>query len=289
MSNANTMETENKITAWLSENDPASFECSVQNQAHVSAPILAASPEHSTNIAASAAAVLGDCNYKDTDAAIKAAINNDRAEALRLFKASPLSGCTTVLDMARIASGYDPNIGMSGANQDNYRKYLGRVLNCPLFHLKLNTCDEYNRKETSWDEAISQIADLFTGVADKDKEKIKQSIKNLTNAVTSNYNTRQGTSIFSVSTLNTDKNNVEAYIYYSNISMCESKSKGSDCKQSTLNIFKTYLDFRSDLWSVYAEKIFDMHYKAVDDWLNDNSSKQGDLKANLCIGGYREI
>lgn len=188
-----------------------------------------------------------------------------------------------------MSSGYKPDVSKDDANQDNYRKYLSKVLECPLFHLKLNTCDQYNRNKSSWDKAIDQISDLFTGVAEEDKEKIKQSIKNLTNAVASNYNTKQGTSIFSVSALNTAHNNVEAYIFHSNISMCESKSKGSDCKQSTLNIFKTYLEFRNDLWPVYAEKILSVHYKAVDDWISDNSTEPGGLKANLCIGGYKEI
>lgn len=285
MSNANTMELENKMTAWLSENNPAAFKC----KANAEVTVQAASPEHSTNVAASTAVVLGGSDYKADDGAIKDALKKDREKAIKLFKESPLSGCTTVLDMARISSGYDPNVSMDGANQDNYRKYLSKVLECPLFHLKLNTCDRYNRNESSWDKAIEQISDLFTGVEENDKEKIKQSIKNLTNAVTSNYNTRQGTSIFSVSALNTAHNNVEAYIFYSNISMCESKSKGSDCKQSALNIFKTYLEFRKDLWPVYAEKIFNVHYEAVDDWITANSTKIGEAKTNLCIGGYKEI
>ncbi len=289
MLGTNTMEIENKLTAWLTENDPILFKNDIQNQAQDNAPILAATPEQSTNIAASSAIVVGDCEYEKTDNEIKSKMDSNRDEAIEIFKKSPLSGCTTILDMARIASGYDPNGGMRGANKDNYKKYLSKVMDCPLFHLKINTCDTFNRNESSWNDAITQIADLFTGVADKDKEKIEQSIKNLTISVTSNYNTKQGTSIFSVSALNTDKNHVEAYIYYSDISMCESKSKGSDCKQSKLNIFKTYFDFRSDLWPVYAEKIFEKHYKAVDDWLDDNSTKQGNVKANLCIGGYKEI
>lgn len=290
MSNVNTKEIENKVSAWLSENDPAAFRYAVQNQARTSAPLLAASPEHSTNIAASTAVVLGKCDYKDTDSAIKKAIDaNNPNEARRIFRESPLQGCTTVLDMARISSGYDPNIDMNGANQDNYRRYLSKVLNCPLFHLKLNTRDEYNRHESSWRDAINEIADMFTGVVEEDKDKIKQSITNLTNAVTSHRNTKQGTSIFSVSALNTAGDNTEAYIYYSDISMCEDKSKGSDCKQTSLNIYKTYLAFRRDLWPIYADQIFDKHYKAVSDWINDNSTPQGEVKSNLCIGGYKKI
>lgn len=289
MLSTNTMEIESKLTAWLTENDPVLFENNIQNQVQVNAPIMAATPEQSTNIAVSSAAVVGDCDYKNIDAAIKSKINNNRPEAMKIFKESPISGCTTILDMARVASGYDPNGGMNRANKENYKEYLKKVLACPLFHLKIDTCDTYNRNEKSWNEAINQIVNLFTGVTTNDREKIEQTIKNLVNAVTSNYNTKQGASIFSVSVLDADENHVEAYIYYSDILMCEDKKKGSDCKQSTLNIFKTYLEFRSDLWPIYAEKIFDKHYKAVDDWLDDNSTKQGDIKANLCIGGYKEV
>ncbi len=289
MLNTNAMEIENKLNAWLADNDPILVTNNIQNRAHISAPIIASTPEQSTNIAASTAVVLGDCNYKEVDSEIKSKMNSNKAEALKAFTASPLSGCTTVLDMARISSGYDPNSDMSGDNKENYKKYLKKIVDCPFFHLRLNICDTYNRNEKSWNDAITQIADLFTGVADKDKDKIIQSIKNLANVVASNRNTRQGTSIFSVSALNTDKNTVEAYIYHSDISMRESKSKGSDCKETSLNIFKIYLDFRNDIWPEYAEKVFEKHYKAVDDWLDDNTTKQGNIESNLCIGGYKKI
>lgn len=81
MSNANTMELENKMTAWLSENNPAAFECKV----NAAVTVRAASPEHSTNVAASTAVVLGGSDYKAGDNAIKEALKNDREKAIKLL------------------------------------------------------------------------------------------------------------------------------------------------------------------------------------------------------------
>lgn len=290
MLGTNTMEIENKLTAWLNENDPLLIKNNVRSQADISESITATSPEQSTNIAVSSAVVVGDNKYWETDSEIKTALDKkNRDEALKIFKANPLSGCTTILDMARITSGYDPNGDITEANKDNYLEYLKKVYSCPLIHLNTNMRETYNRKETSWEDAISQIAELFTGIADSNKDKIKRSIKNLANAAASHSNTAQGTSIFSVSAINTSKNNVEIYIYHSNISLCENKSKGSDCKQTSIDIIKAYCEFRSDMWATYAEMIFNKHYEAVNNWINDNSTQNGDVKTNLCVGGYTKI
>lgn len=289
MLNTNTAEFANQVKVWLNENSPVTSKNNIQSKSLTDESVLVTSPEVSTNKALSSAVVTGNFDYKTADYKMKNAMKNNWEEAIRIFKENPLLGCTTILDMARVSSGYDPNDDMKGTNQDNYNHYLKKVLECPFFHLKMNEKDDYNRNENSWEDAINQIADMFSGVPAADKDKITQSIKNLANAVTSKANTKQGTSIFSVSAIYADDGKIETYIYHSNISMCESKSKGSDCKQTELTIFKTCLELNYELWPVYAEEILERHFKAVGDWIDANSSKQGTVKTKLCIGGYKEI
>ncbi|MGN0612860.1 MAG: hypothetical protein ACI4JB_03090 [Porcipelethomonas sp.] len=293
------------VNVWLSDNAPLMFQkvksekIGMVNSAKIQkvnsikraseAASISVSPEQSTDIASSSALITGSCDYLEIDKKMKAAVDDDPDKAIEQFKKYPILGCTTVLDMARVASGYDPNGDMDAANKAKYQNYVNRILGCPFFHLVMNEHQTFHRQESSWADAIDQISNLFSGVAAKDKDKISQSIKNLANAVSSKSNTRQGTSLFSVSALNSDEHTVEAYIYSSNISMVESKSKGSDSKQTDIDIYKTNLSFDTEMWPYYAKMVFEKHFKLIEDWLNDNTTVPGNEKTNLCIGGYKPI
>ncbi len=289
MFDENNVSQKNLVNVWISENNPLTIEKKKSTKSVSEVKLISVSPEQSTNIASSSALITGECDYVEIDKKMKAAIDEDVDKAIEKFKEYPILGCTTVLDMARVASGYDPNGNMDDANKAKYQDYINRVLKCPFFHLVMNEHQNFNREESSWNDAIEQISNLFSGVADKDKAKISQSIKNLANAVSSKSNTKQGTSLFSVSALNSDEHTVEAYIYSSNISMIESKSKGSDSKQTEVNIYKTNLSFDTEMWRYYAKTVFEKHFKSIEDWLDDNTTKPGDQKTNLCIGGYKSI
>lgn len=278
----------NSITGWLSTNNPQNAPIS-ERRVH-SASIEPVSPEESTNIATSTAVVLGSSDTAAIDKAMKEAIETDREKAIEQFKKYPLLGCTTVLDMARVASGYDPNGDMNDQNtKDKYNDYVKRIQTCPFFHLNMNEKQTLNRSESSWGEAIDQISNLFSGVTSKDKEKIVQAVKNLANAVSSKSNTRQGTSLYSVSAINSDEHTIDVYIYFSDISMIASSKKGSDSKQTEITITKTNLSFDTEMWVFYAEKVYDKHYKSIEDWLDDNITEPGNLKTNLCVGGFKPI
>lgn len=280
------------VNSWLSTNNPKNVPEVIRSKQGSNAvgAVAAVSPDQSTNIATSAAVVLGSSDTSAIDNAMKEAIKTDREKAIEQFKKYPLLGCTTVLDMARVASGYDPNGDMNDQNtKDKYNDYVKRIQTCPFFHLNLNEKQTLNRSETSWNDAINQISNLFTGVASKDKEKISQAVTNLANAVSSKSNTRQGTTLYSVSAINSDEHTIDVYIYFSDISMIASSKKGSDSKQTEINITKTNLSFDTEMWEYYAEKVYDKHYKSIEDWLDDNITKPGNLATNLCIGGIKPI
>lgn len=220
---------------------------------------------------------------------MKSAVSDGYEEAVEEFKKHPLVGCTTVFDMARIVSGYNPNEEVEGENRERYDDYVKRIMKCPFFHLKKNEIEYFHRKDKSWSAAIKEIANLFTGVTEGDRENITQSIINLANAATSNRNTRQGKSLFSVSTLSSDDHMVEVYIFSTSISLIETKKKGSDSKQTDLDISKIDLAFAVDMWPYHAEAVYKKHLELIDDWLDDNNTRPGPEPTNLCIGGYKAL
>lgn len=253
------------------------------------------------NPAVVGAAILGNTVYQQSEKKLKEILKHNNTtdltdeefkNALKEFQNNPLTGCTTVLDMARVASGYDPN-GNANDTQNiaKFNDYLRRVLAAPFFHLTMNEHSEYHREESNWSTAIQEISKLFVGLQGNDKEKIVSSITNLANAVASHENTRQTTNLFTISAINAPDDNsiIEVYLYSSKIEMIENKSKGSDCKQTDIDIRKINLLFNKELWKPYARKVLERHVKLVDDWLDDNTTKQGTRNVNLCIGPYKNV
>lgn len=288
----------NQVQAWCELNDP---------KKHIllrkSNPIGASTSDlFGTELAQPAvvgATILGNTEYQQREAKLKevlknrnpTSLNDDEYQlALSEFQNNPLTGCTSVLDMARVASGYDPNGSATDTqNIAKFNDYLRRVLTAPFFHLTMNEHSEYHREESNWTAAINEISNLFDGVQGEDKSKIVSSITNLANAVASHKDTRQTSNLFTVSAINAPNNNsiIEVYLYSSKIEMIESEYKGSDCKQTDIDIRKINLRFNKEMWKSYARKVLERHVKLVDDWLDDNSTRPGTETVNLCVGPYK--
>lgn len=282
-------EKRNVANAWLTSNDPSAHTRTKTGPEKETIKVAAVSvnPDQQTNVAASSAVVVGPLDYTEIDKQMRTALEEGDDAAVEEFKKHPLLGCTTVLDMARIASGYDPNGDMTAENTAKYQDYVKRVLECPFFHLVMNEHQTLDRQEESWEKAITEISGMFAGIADKDKSKISQAITNLAYAVASKSETQQGISLFSVSAIDSDAHTVEAYIYSSNIQMIHTSSSKSDSKQTKVDIYKTNLSFDVDMWPYYAEMVFKKHVELIDDWLADNNTEPEPNKLRLCIGKYK--
>ena len=66
---------------------------------------------------------------------MKDLIDDNTEKAIEQFKKYPILGCTTVLDMARVASGYDPNGDMNDANKEKISKLCKSCSEMSIFSL----------------------------------------------------------------------------------------------------------------------------------------------------------
>lgn len=212
--------------------------------------------------------------------------NEDRYKLLQVFKNNPSSGCTSLMDMARVAAGFDPTEPFNDDNLVKFRNYLKRVANCPLMTINYADTVNYDKKESNWDDAINGIVDLFEGIESNQKNKIKDSLVNLTKCAISHTKTEQSTTLFTQSTINVDNNGLYFYAYYSSVKIVADKKKGHTVVQTKFNISRIKLRFYTEYWSSYAEKVMDAHVKSFEDWLNENNTKNGGSKPNLtCFAG----
>ena len=201
-------------------------------------------------------------------------------ELLKIFTDNPATGCTTVMDMARIAAGFNPLSPELESNQKAFDDYVTRIMRAPFFFLNTSSRTDYQRGEKNWDVVINSIVDLYEGIESQSKQEIKKSLISMARAATSRTNTRQTKNLFAQSTIDLEEE-IQVYIYSSTISLEESERKGSTSKQTDIAIIKARLTFYKNLWPSYAQTVMNRHVKLVNDWLDENTTKPGIQPINL--------
>ena len=203
--------------------------------------------------------------------------DHDYQELLKAFVDAPATGCTTVLDMARQSSGYDPLEALSNDNAKKFKDYTNRVLDAPFFHIRGSDSSKYINKTKNWNDVIDFVTGLYEGVSSEDKARITKNIKSLAEVAASAVDTEQQQSLFVQSTLQVDQV-LQVYIYSSHITMEEHSHKGAHSTQTVVTIKRVILDFYVDLWPSYAERVMNKHVKKLNVWLDDNTTKKDTSK-----------
>ena len=166
-----------------------------------------------------------------------------------------------------------------------FKAYIANILACPLFVLKFNQHQSYERKDKSWNDAIDSIAGMFSAMEKLDKDQIISSLKDLTKRATSHKNTSVADSIFAMSDIhsNNGEANIDLYIYFSNIAFEADKTKGCTSNQSKVDIATIHVEFNASMWPSVASTITDNFQQSIDEWKASMDTAMGDLKQNLCI------
>jgi len=214
------------------------------------------------------------------------------------FIKCPMDGCTSLLNMARVASGYNPALmgvetdpikkaQADAKNLASYNEYINRVMKAPFFNLELSDSKTITKTSSDWNALVDDIASLYEGIIKEDLDSIKKSLVTITKAAMSRQGSLETANLFTQSVLGAINNGTEAYytvnIYSSHVAMVSNSSKGGSSTQSDFEIRRTKLKFRTSDWPNFAEKVYKKHVTAVDDWLETNISPTGDTQVNSCL------
>lgn len=200
------------------------------------------------------------------------------------FINAPAAGATTMLDMARISSGFDPLDPLNDGNVAAYESYVANVLQNPMFHLELTDKEDLTISERDFTALIKDIADLFVGIKEEDTNKVKDGLVKLAEAATSTKDVRQTKDLFVQNALQIDDGDVKIYIYYSTVSMLVEDNK-STTNETAYTVMRTRLRFQTELWDEFtASAVAGHHFKDLSDWLDGNTTRPGDVKTQgLCF------
>ncbi|MFK0731967.1 MAG: hypothetical protein ACFKPT_04335 [Gloeotrichia echinulata GP01] len=117
------------------------------------------------------------------------------SELLQIFKSNPATGCTTVMDMARIAAGFNPLSKPEDPTEERQKQekafddYVDRIMKAPFFSLNESSRDDIHRGDSDWNTVIDSVVGLYEGIEDVSKKSIKDSITAMAKAATSRKDT----------------------------------------------------------------------------------------------------
>lgn len=200
---------------------------------------------------------------------------------------SPATGCSSIMDQARIESGFNPLTPGQVENPAALIAYVSRLLEeQPLLQRQLFDRQEVHRKDDDWNQVIAEIAALYPVQSAAQRQSISNSLVGLIEAGL-NLGGDSGLirhELFSQHTIETGSK-LTIYIYLSMVQFTKQKDGKDTTRQVDFIIHRAIINFQVQLWDrSWAERIAKRHYKSLVDWLAGmNSSVDPRLAAISCF------
>ncbi|WP_286315799.1 hypothetical protein [Romboutsia ilealis] len=188
--------------------------------------------------------------------------------------------CTTLIDMARISSGYNPQLPYADENQKNFNTFLKNLGDCPLLTIEFSESTHYNLSSKDANELVDEVANICTGIEIKDVDQVKDSIKKIVKSAFSHSKQEQHESFFTQGTLSAD-DKITYTNNLCNLSVVSNDKKGGKITSDQTDIRRVRVCFRSDLWGRYEDIVYNKHKQDVEHWVDLFRTPEGDKKVAL--------
>jgi hypothetical protein len=266
MSDYMTAELMTSVDQWLEQLDqnPVATEATVKDSAATAAKLVGSDVEK----------IRREAN------ALKAAKGTPTAR--EVFKASPGNGCTSVLNIARMAAGFDP-LDKDSATAEKFLEYAKKVEKAPFFHLRKAQTEKVERHSKDWSALIDTIGNLYEGVTEEERGKIVQSIKDLAKAAANKESMHIERALFAQNVVVAKKGSINVQIYYTTLNFKKEMKKGSTTEDQKYTVTTVNLEFRVDLWPTVSDKIYDRTITDVDDWMDETNTKADGVGVAVCV------
>jgi hypothetical protein len=277
-----------RITAWLD----------AMGARRAGAPPLASSP-FNTLLRAATSALAADTPVL-SDAVLAGSIEEDilaRSKKLKTmidqgemdagldyFKNSPADGCTSIIDLARISSGYNPAQASAADSLNRFTLFATAIVEAPVFEQRLLDVRPLHWNAASWQASVKKVLAEFPHIDGADAGRIRASVERLARSAAGHPGKAQSGALYVQNVLYADQKNYEVYLYYAYASFREVHEKKKDPKfVSELKLARAQLSFLTASWSEFAEAVWNKHVCAVVDWLEDNACKTDQVPTALCF------
>lgn len=188
---------------------------------------------------------------------------------------APMTGCTSILDRARIAAGFNP-LDLQSNNQPQLEAYVKSLQANPLFVTRLFDHVEVHRKDKDWNQVIDEIVALYPVASADQRNEIRDNLMRLINLVL-----QQGISSarwgLTQHTLENGSASIGVFVYISSVQFERRKDGKEKTRQLDFRIDRAVLSFQTDRWNeIVARETAAQHFKALTEWLDGMNARPAD-------------
>ncbi len=229
-----------------------------------------------TSVNASSLIVGADAAHAlELDHSVVAAQRQGFDALVTAFGQSPLTGCTSVMDLALSGSGWNPLDPRQTGNHDGFARYVSIIAATPFFDrppgFVRNSLDLRNYRNPP--ALVGGIAALLSDITETDKRRVVNAILDMTHAVfNGNGDTRSAqATLFVQHAVAVNAGKIAVNLYWSQAMMHyerhSSKTSVSVETQSVFNVERVSLSFPTVNWLQYAEAVARRKVTDVQTWL----------------------
>lgn len=181
---------------------------------------------------------------------------------------APVTACASLLDLARIESGFNPLVPGEGDNPAALNAYVEALLNqSSLFVARLHDEQTITRKDADWNQVINEVVALYPVPSEAQRDLIRASIVSLINLASAEGASGQ-LQLMSQHTVESQAEEINVYIYLSTVTFTTQKDGKDTTRQLHFQIYRTVLQFQTAEWNLaQAAALANRHYKSLQDWL----------------------
>jgi len=202
------------------------------------------------------------------------------------FVRSPMTGCTSRMDKARLDSGFNPLDAARPENVNALRQYVTLLAtrDSPLFVLDLLDQQEVHRKDSDWNLVIDQLVALYPVASPAQREEIRQGLIWVINAAAT-AGSVASLQLISQHSLQTGAESIGVFIYISKVRFEKLQDGKTTTTQLDFVIHRAILRFQAHLWNeLYARQTAERHFKSLVDWLQGmNSTPRNQTGTLSCL------
>lgn len=191
---------------------------------------------------------------------------------------------SSILNHAQTRADFHPASTPPDKLANHFKAYVTEIDKTPFFHLLEHRDAKQEFYSKNYNVLIDQIANLYDGVSNSDREKLKTAIKELARSVFSEVKSNRWENLFSQSTIDySNPAEPHIFIYYTKLHFGhDATSSKSEVNQQTYTVSKTKYAILPNLIEAYADKLASLDKTSVDDWLSSSTSP-ADKNVKLCI------
>ncbi|KHK49115.1 hypothetical protein PI87_27015 [Ralstonia sp. A12] len=196
-----------------------------------------------------------------------------------LLTQSTANAVSSILGLSQTRSGWNPLDPTEKENAQGFQRFVEQILKVPYFNTTQAETKTVHYQESNYNSLIDKVVDLYDGVTQQDKEKIKRSIVNLAKACTSRVNQKNTQTLFVQNTMHAPGNSRNIVVQLAQTFMMmeldhrTGKGAPQDQFKTEISVRVLELTFQGDIWDrSAAEKLAAKFVQSWDDWLNDSTT-----------------